>query len=160
MFSPYDDFARQVNVAGMVARDCGDSHWQIRGGRYCVNFYPDAKRGPTLYVNATNEGIRGVTIADAIQAASNPLHKKHALRKTKRRRTRFYRKARRRLLFEHSRCNWCPRSLNEKTATLDHIIPLSKGGTNGLDNLTLACYDCNQNRRDSLPSRTEWQKLS
>ncbi|MHA2279604.1 MAG: HNH endonuclease [Promethearchaeota archaeon] len=66
----------------------------------------------------------------------------------------------RRLLAKNHFCNWCGQKLDRKTATLDHVIPLSKGGTNGLDNQTLACYDCNQNRQDHLPSRTEWQKLS
>lgn len=33
------------------------------------------------------------------------------------------------------------------TATRDHIIPESKGGKTNLDNLVLACAQCNQQRK-------------
>lgn len=28
--------------------------------------------------------------------------------------------------------------------TVDHIIPLSQGGTNNIENLALACFHCNR----------------
>jgi len=156
----FTEFSQQVVAAGLTAKDCGGGHWQIRGGKYCVNFYPEAKNGPTFYVNATNTGVRRrVTIADAIAAATNPLHKRR-VRKTKRKRGHFYSKIKRRLLKADPRCYWCSKPLDAATATNDHMIPLSKGGTNGIDNQVLACYDCNRNRRDDLPSRTEWEKMS
>jgi 5-methylcytosine-specific restriction endonuclease McrA len=34
-------------------------------------------------------------------------------------------------------------------ATIDHIVPLSKGGSNLLSNLVLACYQCNSERSDT-----------
>jgi 5-methylcytosine-specific restriction endonuclease McrA len=34
-------------------------------------------------------------------------------------------------------------------ATIDHCKPLSKGGSNKLENLVLACYDCNIKKGDS-----------
>lgn len=34
--------------------------------------------------------------------------------------------------------------------TVEHIIPLVRGGTNDLINLALACYGCNNERGDSL----------
>jgi 5-methylcytosine-specific restriction endonuclease McrA len=37
-------------------------------------------------------------------------------------------------------------------ATLDHVIPESKGGTSALTNLVLACYRCNNEKGD----RVEW----
>jgi 5-methylcytosine-specific restriction endonuclease McrA len=155
-----------VEAAGLIPHDCGNGHWQIRGGKYCVNFYPHAKDGPSFYVNATNAGVktkysrhaeRRVTIADAIEATYNPLHKRR-IKKTPRRRS--YRGAKKRLLADDPRCYWCKKPLDASTATLDHIIPLSKGGTNGIDNLTLACEDCNQSRDNELPAQTEWEKLS
>ena len=154
----FQEFSRQVKASNLTPHDCGSLHWQIRGGRYCVNFYPTTKNGPTFYVNATNTGVRHkVTVDDAILAAFNPMHKRK-VKRTRRRRSDFYKNVRKRLLKDDPRCYWCRRSLGTKTATNDHIIPLSKGGTNGIDNQTLACYDCNQNRRDNLPIRTEWEK--
>ncbi|WP_442942665.1 HNH endonuclease [Nostoc sp.] len=49
-------------------------------------------------------------------------------------------------------CFWCSCDLTPLTITIDHYIPLSKGGSNELKNLRLACLPCNQRRGDSLPT--------
>jgi hypothetical protein len=51
----------------------------------------------------------------------------------------------RRKLFERDswRCLYCGDSVNAETATLDHKIPRSKGGTNEPDNLATCCFICN-----------------
>jgi 5-methylcytosine-specific restriction endonuclease McrA len=42
----------------------------------------------------------------------------------------------------------------ETTYTVDHIIPLSRGGTNWPDNIQLLCAECNSSKRNKLMS--EW----
>lgn len=37
----------------------------------------------------------------------------------------------------------------------DHIVPVSRGGSNDVENLTTACFDCNRSKRDKLVS--EWR---
>jgi len=45
-------------------------------------------------------------------------------------------------------CVYCGCRLDVKTATADHMIPLSRNGANGIDNITLACRSCNSKKRD------------
>ncbi|KKL50513.1 hypothetical protein LCGC14_2304760 [marine sediment metagenome] len=69
-----------------MPRKCSDGHWQIRGGKFCVNFYPFKDRGPSFYINGMNAGSHHrITLADAITAANEPpikkLHKRTRDRK-------------------------------------------------------------------------------
>lgn len=34
--------------------------------------------------------------------------------------------------------------------TIDHIVPLTQGGTDEVDNLALACFHCNRRKSDRL----------
>lgn len=46
-------------------------------------------------------------------------------------------------------CQYCG---SNKRLTLDHVIPLSKGGQHKWDNVVTACYSCNQRQSDRTPS--------
>lgn len=68
----------------------------------------------------------------------------------------------------HPFCQWCGIRLGSDSATTDHIIPLSKGGTNEWKNLCLACVGCNTDKGNSIveeqPSgptwvRPKWKKI-
>ena len=42
----------------------------------------------------------------------------------------------------------------------DHIIPISKGGTNDLENLTTSCRKCNRQKKDkTVEEFIEWRNL-
>lgn len=51
-------------------------------------------------------------------------------------------------------CNYCGVIINGITAHIDHIIPLSRGGSHTADNLCAACEFCNCSKCDKLLS--EW----
>lgn len=52
---------------------------------------------------------------------------------------------------QDGKCAYCGQHRNHKYMTLDHIIPLSKGGTDNLDNLQCTCKKCNSFKGDMLP---------
>lgn len=49
-------------------------------------------------------------------------------------------------------CVYC--GLNKATS-IDHVIPISRGGNNNIENLLPACVSCNSKKRDKLLS--EWK---
>ena len=56
-------------------------------------------------------------------------------------------KRHRRLLAETGGCcMYCGKELSVADATIDHIVPLSRGGYTEDENLTVCCYECNQNK--------------
>ncbi|PSB32803.1 HNH endonuclease [Stenomitos frigidus] len=49
-----------------------------------------------------------------------------------------------------SECFWCRCKLPLEELTLDHVKPKSRGGSDSLENLRLACFPCNNSRGNSL----------
>jgi 5-methylcytosine-specific restriction endonuclease McrA len=49
------------------------------------------------------------------------------------------------------RCVYCAARLGLEAATLDHVIPLSRGGNHAPGNLVAACIACNQLKGSMLP---------
>ena len=43
-------------------------------------------------------------------------------------------------------CACCGKALTTKTMTVDHCVPLSRGGTNNFVNLVALCIDCNEKK--------------
>jgi 5-methylcytosine-specific restriction endonuclease McrA len=50
------------------------------------------------------------------------------------------------------RCVYCGTGLDLADATLDHVIPLSRGGSHEPGNLVTACQPCNQRKGALLPT--------
>lgn len=46
-------------------------------------------------------------------------------------------------------CAYCTADCSEHP-TIDHVVPLSKGGGNTLNNLVIACLECNIKKADKL----------
>ena len=64
------------------------------------------------------------------------------------------------------RCAYCDVALSrQKTggkvkASIDHFIPLAKGGNNSRSNRVLACYPCNLAKNDTDPRETkQWSHV-
>lgn len=48
------------------------------------------------------------------------------------------------------KCQYCGRSAPEVILHVDHIKPVSDGGTNEMTNLITSCFDCNMGKKDRL----------
>lgn len=55
---------------------------------------------------------------------------------------------------QNHRCYHCDIDLEVVGKSLDHLIPLSRGGSNNIDNLGWLCPGCNSSKRDKMP--WEW----
>lgn len=53
------------------------------------------------------------------------------------------------------KCPYCGVQISHTTATFDHILPRSKGGTDDKDNIIVCCRRCNVKKDDSY---VEWFK--
>lgn len=52
-------------------------------------------------------------------------------------------------------CAYCGNYRLQTLFTVDHVIPLSKGGRNAKRNKVGACLDCNREKADRLPTMRE-----
>ncbi len=61
----------------------------------------------------------------------------------------------RKYVFERDRyqCQSCGKTKLETQLTIDHIIPLARGGQNDISNLQTLCCDCNQQKKHHFDSR-------
>jgi 5-methylcytosine-specific restriction endonuclease McrA len=55
------------------------------------------------------------------------------------------------LAYQQFLCFWCGHDISDGKHHVDHLIPLSKGGSNGPDNLVGACSSCNKSKGAKLP---------
>ena len=53
------------------------------------------------------------------------------------------------------RCHYCQREVGAKALTLDHVVPLVRGGRSIRPNMVPACKDCNNRKQSTLA--WEWQ---
>ena len=47
---------------------------------------------------------------------------------------------------QQASCCFCNRVLGQRVATLEHVLPLSEGGSWHISNLRISCKACNQER--------------
>src|SRR5690348_15175324 len=64
---------------------------------------------------------------------------------------------------DNYRCQFCGRSQQElrhrECLTRDHLVPLSRGGTNGWNNVLTACSSCNTRKGNLLPEEAGMHPL-
>ena len=53
-------------------------------------------------------------------------------------------------------CYYCGRSVLPKELTMDHIVPIARGGRSTKGNVVTSCKDCNNKKKQLLPM--EWEQ--
>ena len=54
------------------------------------------------------------------------------------------------------KCYYCGMEIPPKELTMDHIVPIIRGGKSAKNNLVTSCKDCNSKKKHSLP--LEWEE--
>ena len=54
------------------------------------------------------------------------------------------------------RCYYCDRQVDKASLTMDHVVPLSRGGKSKKGNIVPACKECNNKKKYLLP--IEWKE--
>ena len=57
-------------------------------------------------------------------------------------------------------CHYCGRKFPAEELTMDHIVPLSRGGTSSKNNVVVCCKDCNNKKKYLTPAEIALQKLN
>jgi len=53
-------------------------------------------------------------------------------------------------------CHYCARAVGARALTMDHLVPLIRGGRSVKGNVVPACKDCNSKKQSLLP--WEWEQ--
>lgn len=53
------------------------------------------------------------------------------------------------------KCHYCGRRFHPRELTMDHVVPVVRGGGSTHSNVVPACKDCNNRKKNLLPS--EWE---
>lgn len=132
--------------SGVEYIDKGSGHIQLKGP-LLVNYYPNSK-SKSAYVAGTKKAAKRVTPKEAIAMCFQAPECHGA----KDKRSGNSRKKRLALIRRGvTKCCWCHTLLTIDTSTLEHIIPLNRGGLDNANNRTLACGKCNNERGDNMP---------
>lgn len=137
---------RKAEELGLTFSDKGNGHFQIKG-QLLVNYYPFSKTR-SAYVAGTTQKAKHVTHAQAFKMANEA----PTLQGRKDKRSSNSKKIRAGIWHKKTKqCHWCDKPLTVENSTIEHIIPLNRGGLDHSMNRTLACPECNHSRGDNMP---------
>lgn len=49
-------------------------------------------------------------------------------------------------------CHYCSKKYMAKDLTMDHVVPLARGGESSKGNIVAACRECNQKKKLEIPA--------
>lgn len=155
----WNEVVRAARDKGLDVVDCGNGHLQIVGGPLLVNYYPESKH-KTAYVAGTTGRKLHVTPKQAVEMALVAPELGPGDRKDTRQSSGTS-KGRRRIVSrlrgrDGDACIWCGEAMmfygdGPLRATIEHVIPLGRGGLDNMNNMALAHLKCNNGRGSDMP---------
>ncbi len=154
------EIVKAASAKGLTVQFHGPTggHVQIRGP-LLINWYPEAKKR-SAYVAGTTQRKNNVSLEEAVEMALKP----PVLRPMQRKDTRQISgttNGRRRIVSRlrgkyGENCHWCKEIMvfygdGPLRATIEHVIPLNRGGLDNENNMRLAHKKCNNERGGDMP---------
>lgn len=139
------DLRQQAEARDVEYIEKPNGHIQLRGP-LLVNYYPSSK-SKSAYVAGTKKAARNVTPAQALAMCFEQPKNQGVVDQ----RSGNSRKRRAKMLTKITHCHWCKTLLTLDNSTIEHIIPLARGGLDNANNRTLACKQCNHSRGCNMP---------
>lgn len=59
------------------------------------------------------------------------------------------------LIRDGFKCSYCDRGLSVNTCTVDHVVPVTRGGSKTWQNVVAACKPCNVKKRNRTPEEAK-----
>jgi 5-methylcytosine-specific restriction endonuclease McrA len=136
-----------AEARGVEYTEKPNGHVQLKGP-LLVNYYPNSK-SKSAYVAGTKKATKNVTAEQALDMCFEaPVLQ--AARPEKR--SNKSREKRRKMISRGvTSCYWCKEPITLDTSTIEHIVPLARGGLDNANNRTLACKPCNEARGCDMP---------
>lgn len=102
----------------------------------CKSYYP------------VDTSVTEIVVASETEKITSVGNKKKIKRKQ-------YTTEQRKIIYQRAngRCQLCGRKIKYEDMTLDHIVPLSLGGADEMENLQCTCFPCNKFKSNILPDK-------
>jgi hypothetical protein len=139
----FEDFAAKASEAGYLARFERKRRWTIICGKYTVNYFPNGPQ-PLLYVYRPDSIV--LVPGDkqtALDVATSPPPPPDREPFSKVPRASDLSLFKKRALDQDPRCYICGIKVDWYSCSVDHLVPLFRGGGNNFKNLRLCCRPCN-----------------
>jgi len=133
-----------------------NGHVQLKGD-LMVNYYPESSKR-TAYIAGTKQGHRHTSPEDAIAMCFKAPAVVSKYERDKRKKGASRRQREAMIKKGVTNCFWCNTPVTLDTSTVEHKIPLARGGLDNANNRTLACYKCNNERGHDMPELSGMEK--
>lgn len=143
-------------VAGIAVHDRGDGFFRVHSPSIRVDVW-EAEGHRSCYVEQHCDPWHAGGLEEAIRLACTPPARRDANSRPKRPQPDRMRALKAHAVCRDAQedgsvlCHWCRVPLAPAHMTLDHMIPLARGGVNTLRNLVVACEACNRWRASEMP---------